>query len=143
MEGLHTGENIGGVLEIAVCLIDDVLSMGDEVRFKPNKWWTVIEVIPHTATFVDEEVDTDQGILYNYSGALRRQYPSKSDEVIFSAFVGQCVIMRIVDRNGICRVLGSPECPVAISRSGNRGSKPSDLSYHEFKYSVSQSFRAL
>jgi len=143
MEGLHTGENIGGILEVAVCHIDELESSIGSLCFKPNKWWTVVEVIPNTATFNDEEVDTENGILYTYSGGFKRQYPSKSDELIFSRFIGQCSVVRIVDMNGQCRIIGSKECPVSISRIGNRGAKPNDLSHHEFKFNVSQANRAL
>lgn len=143
MEGLHTGENIGGILEISICHIDDLEDSRTSIIFKPNRWWIVISTIPNTASLVDDEIDTDHGILFNYSGGFRRQYPSRSDELIFEKFLGQCCVVRVIDNNGICRILGRKDLPVSLTRTGNRGAKPSDLSYHEFKFSISQPFRAL
>lgn len=142
MEGLHTGENIGGILEIGICHVDDIESSEDSILFKTNKWWTIVEFIPKTATFIDDESDTDHGILFTYSGVFKRQFPSKSDEIIFSRFIGQCVVMRIVDLNGQSRIIGSKQYPVSLFRKGDRGSKPNDLAHHEFRYNVSQPKRA-
>lgn len=142
MEGMHIGHNIGGIKEVAIAHIDDLEHRLDAIVFKPNKWWTVVDFLPYTASLIDEEVDTDHGILYNYSGAFKRKFPSRLEEGIFSKFLGQCVVIRVIDMNDECRIIGHKECPVKLERTGNRGTKPSDLAHHEFKYSVSQYTRA-
>lgn len=139
---LHSGENIGGVSRYEICHINDLISV-NPLRFKNGKWWQIIEHLPQSGQFKDDEQETDHGITYTYAGTFKRHFPSKKDEINFSRFIGQCSIMRITDLNGNKRIIGTLDTPVLISRSGDRGAKPSDMAGNEFKFSVTQIDRAV
>jgi len=138
---LHNGENIGGISRFEFCHIDDLISV-NPLRFKNGKWWEIIQHLPQSGQFKDDEQETDQGITYTYAGTFKRHFPSKKDELFFSRYIGECSIIRVTDLNGIKRIIGTLETPVLISRSSDRGAKPSDMAGNEFKYSVTQIERA-
>lgn len=139
---LHDGDNIGGVSKFEICLVSDLISL-QPILFKPGKHWYTVEHIPQTASFKDDEAETDNGITYTYAGTFKRQFPSKKDEQFFEAYIGPRSIMRITDLNGMRTIIGNVDTPVVLTRSGERGVKPSDMAHHEFKYSVTQSDRAV
>lgn len=139
---LHSGDNVGGVAQYELCHVDDLVSFYP-VRFKPGRYWQCVRHVPETGTLADEELDTDNGVTYSYSGSFKRQYPSERDELDMSRYMGKCTIWRITDMNRRIYLLGTPENPVSLSRSGNRGARPSDMAHNEFKFSVVQVDRAM
>lgn len=139
---LHDGENIGGVSKFEICLVTDLISL-KPFLFKPGKHWYTVEHVPQSGSLKDDEVDTENGTTYTYAGTFKRQFPSKKDELFFESYIGSRSIMKITDLNGIQIIIGTQDTPVLLSRSGDRGVKPSDMAHHEFKYSVTQSDRAV
>lgn len=139
---LHEGDNIGGIARIEIAHVTDFLGF-NPIVFKPTKAFAELPFVPGSGMLKDEENDTKNGAQYSYAGLFAVQRPTSSTENILRPYIGQASVLRITDLNGEVLIIGSPACPVELSRETDRGRKPSDMSKMEIRFSVTQPHPAL
>lgn len=138
---LHEGDNIGGISKFEIAHVTDFLSF-NPISFRQGKGFVEIPHVPSSGSLKDEEQTGKSGTSFSYSGALVVHAPTKAVEQLLRKFMGNASVCRITDLNGVVLVIGSPDCPVSVSRTGNRGRKPSDMAHNEIRFAVEQYFPA-
>lgn len=139
---LYEGDNIGGIAHIEIAHVTDFLGF-NPIVFKPTKDFQELPFLPGTGMLKDEENETKNGAQYSYAGLFSIQRPANSIENILRPYIGMKSVLRITDLNGRTQIIGSPACPVELTRETDRGRRASDQAKMEFRFSVTQPHPAI
>ena len=127
----HTGINIGGLNPVSWIYREDVaiFSGSDSSLYclvvpKPGKSWNALYGTPETIQLESEQQDTPGGMKYLYK--LKMLVPKDRITVEDELFrmTGRQLIIKLTDKNGTIRILGTMESPMKLT---NKLLKPAAL----------------
>ena len=86
-----------------------------QVALKPGRQWNILYGTPETIQMESEQQDTPAGIRYLYK--VRALVPKDRIAVEAELFrmSARYLILKIEDKNGIVRFLGTPDSPMKLS----------------------------
>ncbi|MEI7980932.1 MAG: hypothetical protein WCI71_04725 [Bacteroidota bacterium] len=127
----HTGTNIGGIAKVSwvfhedtAAIRYDVTTLCCSVDLKPGRSWNSLYGAPETIQLESEQQDTPAGLKYIYKVKLLVPKDRLEVEVELFRMNGRWVILKITDKNGTERLLGTKETPMKVS---SRLLKPSPV----------------
>ena len=117
----HTGINIGGLNLVSWIFRDDVasfafsaISLSCIVTPKTGKSWNSIYATPETIQLESEQQEMPGGTKYVYK--LKLLVPKDRSALASELFrmTGRCLIIKLTDKNGTVRILGTMESPMKL-----------------------------
>ena len=118
----HSGINIGGLNLVSWIFRDDVaafvfsdISLYCTVTPKTGKSWNSLYGTPETIQLESEQQDSPAGAKYLYK--LKMLVPKDRAPVESELFrmTGRCLIIKLTDKNGTVRILGTLESPMKLT----------------------------
>ena len=129
--GRHTGINLGGINSVSWIYPEDVaiFNSSDSSLYclivpKTGKSWNSLYCTPETIQLESEQQDTPGGMKYLYK--LKMLVPKDRITVEDELFrmTGRQLIIKLTDKNGTIRILGTMESPMKLT---NKLLKPAAL----------------
>jgi len=118
----HTGINIGGLNPVSWVFREDVAgftfnetTLFCSVSLKTGKSWNSLYGTPETIQLESESQDTPSGMKYIYK--LKKFVPKDRPEVESELLrmTGRRLILKVTDKNGTIRLLGTMETPMKMT----------------------------
>jgi len=118
----HTGINIGGLNPVSWIFKEDVagFTYNDTTLYccvtpKIGKSWNSLYGTPETIQLESEQQDTPGGMKFLYK--LKILVPKDREAVESELFrmTGRCLIIKLTDKNGVIRLLGTMESPMKLT----------------------------
>jgi len=117
----HTGINIGGSNYVFWIFREDVAeftsfdSLYTSVTPKTGKPWNSIYGTPETIQLESEEQDMPGGMKYLYKLKMLVPKDRQPVESVLFSLAGRCLIIKLIDKNGTIRFLGTMESPMKLT----------------------------
>ena len=118
----HTGINIGGLNPVSWIFRDDIaiFNFSDSTLYglvvpTPGKAWNSIYGTPETMQIESEQQDTPAGMKYGYKLKILVPKDRAHVESELYRMTGRHLILRVGDKNGTVRILGTMECPMKMT----------------------------
>lgn len=115
----HSGTNIGGINKILYAFIEDIDNIAYNeatliatITLKSGKLWNYLYGTEDTITFSGDEEETDAGTLYKYTADMMIPKDRSEVEIILQDLNDHGIIMKIMNKNGTCRVFGKEDHPI-------------------------------
>ena len=118
----HSGINIGGIDSVSWIFKEDIqgLTLSDTTLYctvilKTGKLWNSLYGSPETMLVETEHQDTPSGMKYLYK--LKVLVPKDRPQVELELFrmIGCHLMVKVTDKNGTIRILGTMECPMKMT----------------------------
>ena len=138
----YEGDNIGGLAKIRIAFHTDFESFNPEV-FKAGKDWLDIPFKEESGQLQPSADDSDNGIVYNYSGKffIHRLRPEIENEL--NTYLGQVSVIEITDLNDEVYIIGAPGMPVTLQLGGDTGAKYTSENGAGYQFDIDQMFQYL
>ena len=118
----HTGKNIGGLCRLSWVYQEDVSgitfllsSLYSQVALKPGKQWNTLYGTPETIQLDSEQQDTPAGMKYIYKVKALVPKDRIAVEAELFRMSSRRLILKVDDKNGTVRFLGTLECPMKLT----------------------------
>lgn len=135
------GDNIGSIRKLEYCPHYGFSSFNPAVLAAGFSWLEI--------PFKDESCqlflkirDTDQGILYSYSGPFTIHHQRDEVESALFPYVGKHLIFRLTDMNGRVYIIGLPGSPTSLNIDTKTGIRFTDENGSSFVFEIDQTVKA-
>uniref|UniRef100_F4C2E2 Uncharacterized protein n=1 Tax=Sphingobacterium sp. (strain 21) TaxID=743722 RepID=F4C2E2_SPHS2 len=145
MESINTffeGDNIGSLAVIEIAHINDFLNFNPPL-FREGRDWKQIEFLPESGQLSPTYEEDDNGNVYSYKGSFSIKRPSIEEESAMLPFIGKKSVLRLTDMNMRVRIIGLPDCPVAVKMTGTTGNKYTSAPSNDYSFAVDQPVKAI
>lgn len=134
---LHETDNIGGIAQLFIALVDDLVST-NPITFKAGAGWQKINFHPETASMKSDIQSGDSGKYHSYAGSFKIGKLAVREASLIMNFLGPVCIIKVVDFDGAKFIVGTKEEPVNLAQLSDSGVKPADFSHHNFTFNCEQ-----
>lgn len=117
----HAGINLGGLNPVSWIFREDIaiFDFSDSNLYvlvlpKPGKAWNSIYGTPETMQIESEQQDTQGGMKYSYKLKILVPKDRVHVESELYRMTGRHLIIRVGDKNGTVRILGTMVCPMKL-----------------------------
>ncbi|RQO65090.1 hypothetical protein DBR40_24780 [Pedobacter sp. KBW01] len=138
----YEGDNFGSLAKVESIEHFNVKSL-NPVTLMPGAAWKNIPFKEETGQKRLKTDDTENGTVYNYSGSFFISNIRKEVETELNPFLGQMLMLRVTDMNGLVSIIGAPGMPVTLKKNHDTGKKYTNENGTEFIFEIDQSFPEL
>jgi len=118
----HTGINIGAISSVSWIFREDVIgftyndsSLLCSVTPRIGAGWNSVYGTPETIQLDSEQQDTPAGLKNIYKLKMLVPKDRREVETELLGMNGRLLMVRVTDKNGVIRILGSPENPMKLT----------------------------
>jgi putative lipoic acid-binding regulatory protein len=134
-------KNIGSIIAISYALASDISSISStdddgavDITFSTGKAFTAFSFTPQSASFNEEQQDSDAGPYFSQSLSFRCPKVDTIQHAIFKSLVDQELILKVTDGNGTSVIMGTLETPARCSWRISRPSSPGGYNGYEVSF---------
>lgn len=134
-------KNIGSITSIQYALASDISSISApddngavDITFNNSKSFSTFTFTPETASFSEEQKDTDAGPLFEQGLSFKLPKIQTIMHAVVESLLDQDIILKITDGNGVTVIMGTPEVPVRASWRMSRPQGASGYNGYEVSF---------
>jgi len=137
-------KNIGSIISVSYALASDIDSISDPdsqgavvVSFKPAKSFTSLAFSPETASYNEEQKDTDAGPVFEQRLSFQLPKVQTLLHLVMKSLADEQLVLKITDGNGTTVIMGSPDIPARGSWKVMRPAGAAGYNGYEVSFGLS------
>ena len=134
-------KNIGSIISIYYALASDIVSISTpdtnqacDIDFNSGKSFSAISFTPESATFTEDQQDSDAGPYFSQGLSCRCPRIDSIQHAIFKGLLDEDLILIATDGNGKTLIMGTLDTPVRVSIKMLRPGSPSGYNGYELSF---------